>query len=567
MHGFSGLLSVLRLYCPRPRGTRRRTLMRLIDAWRLSRIPYGEVAYRSIAQTRNGMWWGSFGKRDPEKAMQSDTEFILRALRIARFDKVVVGVVSVFASLLPFWWSLSGSTANSIVGAVSLSLATSFAFVMLYAVQTLSSFLSAESWTCLSTLPLAKQDLSMITLFSFVRTVDYMVLGAVASQVIVVAFLTASLFAAAATLLASAVNMLLAVTLSLWFSRLFYGNMARGGRSRRGTLLRIAFLGLWGLLLVSLGFLFSAASYLMPYLNNVLIGGEHGIGSALAAVYPFSLAIVVAGSTGPGVASPLLATALVAAAFYAGLSAYLLRWSLGTIREMSQASGISHHFAKAGDFLLRVRSPLFGYVWKDLRASSRNPATAFFYALPVFETVVVLLSTMSLPVLRASIVLVATAMGGAFTLFMPLGLLNAEGGGLSYTIGLPVKVSTIVSAKAVISTLAFLPVPLVMVALALFRPVTSSFILLLPLVVVASAAAGSLVEVWLFLGVSAETRTSAVLHDMVRLLAGVSLMLLPELAYAGAYIVSFDHALSVLAGAVIAAFELGAVVLLVRHPR
>jgi hypothetical protein len=240
---------------------------------------------------------------------------------------------------------------------------------------------------------------------------------------------------------------------------------------------------------------------------------------------------------------------------------------MGTIREMSQASGVTRHFARAGDFLLKIRSPLFGYVWKDLRASSRNPATAFFYALPVFEAVVVLLSTMSLPVLRASIVLVATAMGGAFTLFMPLGLLNAEGGGLAYTQSLPVKVSTIVSAKAVISTLAFVPVPLIMVALALFRGVTSSFVLLLPLEVVASAAAGSLMEVWLFLGVSAETRTSAVLHDLVRLLAGVSLMLLPLLAYMGIYITSFNHALSVAAGALIAAFELGAVVLLVRRPR
>jgi hypothetical protein len=541
--------------------------MRLADAWRMSRIPYGEVAYRSIAQTRNGLWWGSFGKRDPEKAVQSDAEFILRALRIARFDKVIVGVVAIFASLLPFWSSLSGSTTSSIAGAVSLSLSTSFAFVMLYAVQTLSSFLSAESWTCLSTLPLSKPDLSMITLFSFVRTVDYMVLGAVASQVIVMAFLTTSLLGAATTLVASAINMLLAVTLSLWFSRLFYGNMARGGRSKRGTLLRVTFLGLWGLLLVSLGFLFSGTNYMMPFLNNVLAGGANGIGSALAAVYPFSLAIVVAGSAGYTVASPLLATALVATALYVGLAAYLLRWSLGTIREMSQSSGTSRHFARAGDFLLKVRSPLFGYIWKDLRASSRNPATAFFYALPVFETLVVLLSTMNLPVLRASIVLVATAMGGAFTLFMPLGLLNAEGGGLSYTQGLPVKVSTIVSAKAVISTLAFVPVPLIMVALALFKPVTSPFVLLLPIEVVASAAAGSLVEVWLFLGISAETRTSAVLHDMVRLLAGVSLMLLPELAYTGAYIMSFDHALSVMVGAVIAASELWGVVLLVRRPR
>jgi predicted permease len=540
--------------------------MKLTEAWNLSRVSYREVAYRSLAQTRSGMWWGSFGRGGQEKALQSDAEFTLRALRIARFDKVIVAAVSVIASLIPFWSSLFGGAEPALAASVTLCLSASFAFVMLYSVQTLSSFLKAESWAFLSGLPLAKDELSVITLFSFVRTVDYMVVGAVVSQVAVVAFITRSLLSTLVMAFASTVNMALAVTLSLWFSKLFYGSLARGGRSRRGTLVRVVFLGLWGMLIVILGFMFSATSYLMPYLNAALLGGGRTLASVLAAAYPFSVSILVAVASGSTVGTLMEAVAGVASVFYAALALFLLRWSTMTIREMSLVSGSSQPAGTVKDLSLKVRSPLLGYVWKDLRASSRNPATAFFYVLPAFETVVVLISTMGLPFLRASIVMVAAAMGGAFTLFIPLGLLNAEGVGISYTKGLPVRLWNIVSAKGLIAALAFIPVPLAFMALALVKPVTSPFILLLPVELLGSAAAGSLVEAWLFLGVSSQTRTSAVLHDTIRLLAGVSLMITPELAYLGAYFLSHSHALSVLGGGATAVIELLVVVSLLRRP-
>jgi len=317
-------------------------------------------------------------------------------------------------------------------------------------------------------------------------------------------------------------------------------------------------------LIVGLGFMFSATNYLMPYLGEALLTG--GRAFAISAVYPFSLSIAVAAAAGVAVRGLPASIAGVASVCYAGIALFLLRWGTRAIREMSIDAGISRPAKAVEDLSVKVRSPLLGYVWKDLRASTRNPATAFFYALPSFETVVVLISTLSLPVLRAAVIMVAAAMGGAFTLFIPLGLLNAEGVGISYTRSLPVKVWTMVSAKGIIAVLAFLPVPLALVALALIKPVTSSLVLLLPLELVASAAAGSLVEVWLFLGVSSQTRTSAVLHDMVRLLAGVALMMLPELAYLGAYFASYDHALSVLAGGATAAIELSVVVLRLRRP-
>ncbi|HVP24292.1 MAG TPA: hypothetical protein VMS77_10325 [Conexivisphaerales archaeon] len=538
--------------------------MKLAEAWRISRVSYGEVAYRSLAQTRSGMWWGSYGRADQGKAMQNDAEFILRALRIARFDKVVVAAISVAASLLPFWSSLFGGAAPSLAGSVALCLAASFAFVMLYSVQTLSSFLKAESWAFLWSLPVTKEDMSAITLLSFVRTVDYMVAGAIVSQVAVVTLLTKSPSSILLMTVASTVNMALAVTLSLWFSKVFYGSLARGGRSRRGTLLRIAFLGLWGLLIVSLGFMFSATSYLIPYLNEALLGASP-FASLISAVYPLCLSIAVAAASGYEVSASSALIAAVASSLYMGLALYLLRWGSRTIREMSVGASLSRQASKVADLSIKVRSPLMGYVWKDLRASSRNPATAFFYALPVFETVVVLISTLSLPVLRASVIMVATAMGGAFALFLPLGLLNAEGSGLTYTRTLPVRVWTIVSAKAVISSLAFGPVPLALLVLALTKPITSGLTLVLPVELMASVMAGSLVEVWLFLGVASQTRTSAVLHDMVRLLAGVSLMLLPELVYLGSYILSHDHLLSVILAGAMAAAELGSVVFFLRR--
>ncbi len=37
--------------------------MKLAEAWRLSRIPYREVVYRSIAEERGRMWWGAFGRK------------------------------------------------------------------------------------------------------------------------------------------------------------------------------------------------------------------------------------------------------------------------------------------------------------------------------------------------------------------------------------------------------------------------------------------------------------------------------------------------------------------------
>jgi hypothetical protein len=130
--------------------------MKLTEAWHLSRIPYREVVYRSLAEERGRMWWGAFGRSHPDKEAQGDVELTKRALRIAKFDKLIVAVFNVIALVIPFTALFLGSPVLGLTSSISLSLAVTFGFTALYAIQTLSSSVSNESSALLSTLPLAK---------------------------------------------------------------------------------------------------------------------------------------------------------------------------------------------------------------------------------------------------------------------------------------------------------------------------------------------------------------------------------------------------------------------------
>jgi predicted permease len=106
------------------------------------------------------------------------------------------------------------------------------------------------------------------------------------------------------------------------------------------------------------------------------------------------------------------------------------KWSLGTVKRISQGEGVRIVRLKANDFQIKTLGPLQGYVVKDLRVTSRNPATAFFFVLPVFETVIISFLASNVEFLRTSTVLVATSMGAIFALLIPLALLNSEGKGI-----------------------------------------------------------------------------------------------------------------------------------------
>ena len=510
------------------------------------------------------MWWGAFGRSHFGEESQDDLELTKRALRIARFDKITVALFNFMASCMPFVALFFGSQGFGLTSSISLSLAVSFGFTVLYSTQTLSSFVSAESSALLSTLPLTNDDFSLVTLFSFIRSVDYMVMGSILSQVALVAFSTWSLLATLLMLLASIMNSVFAVAVALWFSRLFYRNLLRGGRSKSNTVLRIIFIVMWGLLLTGVGFLFSVPWYIVPHLESLLLGLNQFSSLLLCVIYPFSAGIAITNLVHPGVAFFTALTASIAMMTYALLATAAGKWTLGTVKRISQGGGVSAVRVVAKNFSVKIWSPLWGCVMKDLKISSRNPATAFFFALPVLETTIISLLITNYTMLRASTILVATVTGGILALFVPLALLTSEGMGLEYAKTLPINANRIIISKTVIATATYVPVPLTLITMAFIKQLTWPPAVLIPCFITFSIASASVFEIRLFIDYVTKGRIAAFAQDFQKLVLGVTFILIPEFAYAVAYIASLDHILAISVTGVAAAMELTAAAYLLR---
>jgi predicted permease len=222
------------------------------------------------------------------------------------------------------------------------------------------------------------------------------------------------------------------------------------------------------------------------------------------------------------------------------------KWSLGTVKRISLGVGVRIDRLKAVDFQVRARGPLRGYVMKDLRVTSRNPATAFFFVLPVFETLIVAFLASNVEFLRASTVLVATSMGAIFALLIPLALLTSEGKGIEYAKTLPIPSQRMVSSKALITMATFVPVPFALLCLALFKPPTSWFTVLIPFFIAISIVSASIFEVLIFLRSVGKSRIAGVINDAEKILAGLLTVFVPEAAYVIVYLFSFNHALATL---------------------
>ncbi len=521
--------------------------MKLLEAWHLSRLPYKEIVFRSIAEERGRMWWGGFGRGRLGADAQNDNELIKKALRIARFDKSLVAIFNVLAAVIPFMAQFFGSPIIGLTSAIALSLAVTFGFTVLYAIQTLTSFVSPESSALLSTLPLEQRDFSLITLLSFVRSVDYMVVGAIISQVVMVAYYTMSPLAVLVMFVVSVVNSVLAVAVSLWFSRMFTRNLFSGERSRGTTILRMLFILMWGSLLMGVGLLISLPWYVVPSLEMTLLSSNQLSTVLFCFLHPFSAGITIVNISQPVTTSSTSLVAAITLVGYVVVAGFAGKWIMTTVKRISHGIDVKRSAVLTKDFSIKTRKPLFGYVMKDLKIVSRNPATAFFFALPVLETIIVLSMIANFEILRASTLLISTFMGGVFVLLMPLALLNAEGTGMEYTKTLPLNVNRIIASKTLISTLTYIPVPLVLLVMSFLKPISSPLTLLIPFCVIFAVASASIFEIQLFLNYVTQGKIAALLHDLKKLVVGVTTLAIPLFAYTVVYLVSSNHLFAVLA--------------------
>jgi hypothetical protein len=218
---------------------------------------------------------------------------------------------------------------------------------------------------------------------------------------------------------------------------------------------------------------------------------------------------------------------------------------------------------EATDFSIKTRRPLLAYILKDLKVASKNPGTAFFFAMPVLETLVITLFISNYAALRVSIVLVSSLMGGVFALFLPLALLTAEGKGLEYTKTLPISSGQIIVSKALVSSGAYAFVPLVLVGLAFVKPLTTFSAIFIPVFILIAVFCASVFEMKLFFRTAAKSRIGSLVNDVEKLIVGLLAILVPELMFAVAFLSSLGYGFSLLlmAGTVLAELSISAYVL------
>jgi hypothetical protein len=257
--------------------------------------------------------------------------------------------------------------------------------------------------------------------------------------------------------------------------------------------------------------------------------------------------------------------ALGATVGYLLIAVAVSRWSMSSVASFPDNASIAVRGERAHGTLVPLHKPVTAYALKDLRAASANLPSAFLFALPAFETLVILLIRAFLPTLGASTLLVAMTLGGMFSLILPLVLVSSEGTGFDFAKTMPLRMGTIVFSKALIATAVFLPAVAVVYVESLLKPLTSPFSILIPLASILAVAAASLLEVRLFLGFAPSGRVTFALQEFGRMAAGAGVVLLPATIYVVAYIPTFNHALATCAMVAVALAELLAVAEFVRQ--
>ena len=535
--------------------------LKLSEAWRLSKTPYIELVYRSTMMTRGSSGSGLGMGR---------TRSVNSIVRGALLSKVLITFFIVFGTIIAFAQYLTLPSPGALVTGVTFSLAIGLAFEIIYSLQVLPAFSGAGPNMLLTTLPLDQGDLSLVALLSVVRSFDFMVVASVVSQAAIVAYATGSFLGAGAMLVAAGANSIFGITISLVLARTFQKNITRGGKGRGASLLRFAFLLSWGLAAASIGFIFSLISSAFPALESAITGqlSSTAVPILFSLVHPFAAGLAVATlvypalgsvSTSMGVASPL---SLAALAGYVMLAYFAGRTALNITLNVSRGEAAPVIRQRATDFFLRLRRPIPAYLVKDARVASKNPSTAFIFALPVFEMIIVVLSLTQGAALRSIVVLGVLAFVCFFTLFTGAALLNTEGSGLDYTFSLPLSAREMIMAKSGLATLAFVPVPVAIgVLLALEKP-SLLFLTAVPIVEILAVSAATSVELAFFIGSyksregrqtsrGLQTRGLSLMSggDLIRLVAAFVVagifVLAPFGAYGITYLLTQSHYLSV----------------------
>ncbi|MCI4349497.1 MAG: hypothetical protein L3J93_04705 [Thermoplasmata archaeon] len=424
------------------------------EAYRLHVVAFTELAYQAIYAVRQGnlpptLAAGSLARKARRRVLQSK---LLVSLLLA-FITIGTGVVLGTTAKTFLAPALAAPLYDETVIAGLLLL--DVAFLWWTGLQVLPSYLSSQVLPTLDALPVPDRSVSRAAFLLFLRLFDLPALTVIAVTPIVVGRALGSAWAGLAIIPGAVSAVVFGLALSLATGKFFLRHVqgATGG-SRRGTVLRWAYLVLWTIPAFTMYGYVSLGPGLIGWMTSVTASGAGGALDGILATYPFPLAslpsLLLSGSvTVPDAGLGPIAIVVVGGAVYGSITWAAASWLLDAPGALARASA-GGHAGVVTDRRLVPRSAPFAVIVKDLRIASRTPGFAFIILLPLLDAVAIgAWTVLAAPTASGAFNIASAAVATAALLatFFGPAFFAIEVMGYSYTRTLPLTERSLVLGK------------------------------------------------------------------------------------------------------------------------
>jgi len=468
--------------------------VRFRELWRLSSTVFKEISFQSIFSLRAGSGLPQRGKTD-----------VKQLIRTAQFNTLISKIlttifVAAFGFILfvfPMGQTQPTSLSEELTVAVSVStfLASVMFLIVFMGLQVATSFVSSEIADLLSPLPLSKQEVSNIIFVCFVRIFDIPLVTAIVVLLSVYFLVGGTLLGGIISFGAIIVTEVFAIALTIGLARFFYAKVAGGGgRSKWKAVQRFIFMLIW--ILPTFG------TYLVLNSATQIVQSFASLANSLSSttifvvlVFPFSFGFLVSSATFLQETSFLVLGFSVASSFaYLALAGYCLRWVMRTIRKIGGGGIGSTAREVVKDTVVQPQVAWLGIVRKDLRVASRSPSHASLFFLPALQTALLAISFSTISYVGPSVALGVLTGVSMVTLLLPPTMFSIEGLASTYVRSLPLRKTTLIFAKTVLATVAYLSALAVLLVVAVYLGRDFSFTLAAGLIHTFSVAAACMLE-------------------------------------------------------------------------
>jgi len=284
---------------------------------------------------------------------------------------------------------------------------------------------------------------------------------------------------------ACASNVSIAIGALIKVSKWFHKKTHQTDESRMSSFVRVAAsLGI----VIGMISVYSIGSYLpdlIRFIISLSLSMGEGFFTILALIFPFSFGFLAASIAYSSIIpfNTFLAS-LVGSAFYSVVAIVSYKRSGESLRAITLGGISTSSPGLLKEVAVETTSPLQGMIRKDIKLATRNIASAFIFAIPIFLVVILfpIIQIMSDGPMRSLPALVALEYANLFGGMSLVSVLMFDTQGASIHEGLPIRSRLILKTKTAII---IVPYALSMIALDivfLLQPPISPWILLMPLI-------------------------------------------------------------------------------------